>query len=177
MTLHDLREKRSYRTLTIWLMAFTLLGLIAACQAPSAEEADTATTMMSGDDMTDMSTDMNHNEDMNGMDMAEDADHGQDEEFVPNNGAVVHITAPTDGATFKSNDSIPVTIETTNFTIGENGNHWHIFLDGSPIMVMGGNTFVLQNLSAGGHNIEVYLSNGQHENLEQGDKVSIAVEE
>jgi hypothetical protein len=175
-------QKQPYRTLTIWLMAFMLLGLITACQAPAAEETNTATPVMSGDDMTDMSgdmsTDMNQNEDMSGMDMAEDADHGQDDDvFVPNNGATVHITTPADSATFKSSDSVPVTIETTNFTIGENGNHWHIFLDGNPIMVMGGNTFVLQNLSAGGHDIEVYLSNGQHENLEQGDKVSITVEE
>ncbi|MCB9419932.1 MAG: hypothetical protein H6667_09015 [Ardenticatenaceae bacterium] len=176
MKLYDLRGKRSYRVLTILLMALMLLGLATACLAPAAEEASPATPTMSGDDMTDM-TDMNNNEDVSGMDMTGDADHADDEAFVPNNGAVVHITAPADGAIFKSSDSILVTIETTNFTIGENGNHWHIYLDGNPIMVMGGNTFVLQNLSAGGHDIAVYLSNGQHENLEDGDKVSITVEE
>lgn len=70
-----------------------------------------------------------------------------------------------------------MTIETVNFSIGEEGNHWHIYLDGNPIMVMGGTTFVLQNLSPGHHEIKVYLSLETHEDLEQGDSVMIMVSE
>lgn len=124
-------------------------------------------------------TTMNDNQAMDSMgDMATDAEHDQaDDLFVPNNGAEVKLVSPTDGAVVAAGADIPITIETVNFPIGENGNHWHIYLDGTPIMVMGGNTFVLQNLSSGQHTIEVFLSLGTHENLETGDSHTITVEE
>ncbi|MCP4425962.1 MAG: hypothetical protein GY803_15830 [Chloroflexi bacterium] len=107
-----------------------------------------------------------------------DADHDSAaQQFVPNDGAEVRITSPADGASFKSDANIPITIETTNFTIGEEGNHWHIYLEDKAIMVMGGETFVLQNLAPGDHEIDVYLSLGTHEDLENGDKIRIIVEE
>ena len=122
--------------------------------------------------------DTSHAEDMAGMDMEGDNVHDDAvRQFAPNDGAEIHISAPANKAGFKSSDKVLITIETTGFTIGEDGNHWHIYLDGSPIMVMGGNTYVLQNLSAGHHDIEVHLSNGQHQDLKQGDKVTIIVEE
>ncbi|MEJ2747477.1 MAG: hypothetical protein P8183_06165 [Anaerolineae bacterium] len=172
-----LRYWQEKRRLTVLLMVFMLLGLVTACQAPSAEEAGLSPSALLAYNKTNVCSGVSHDEDTNGTAIADGASNSQDEMFVPNNGAAVHIATPADGSTFKSSKSVLVTIETTNFTIGENGNHWHIYLDGSPIMVMGGNTFVLQNLAAGEHDIEVYLSNGRHENLEQGDKVSITVEE
>jgi hypothetical protein len=160
--------KKSLRhVLIILLMTFTL---VTACRATSSE-TNTSSTMTSNTDMTDT----NHHEHA---DMEASGDHDTAmRQFAPNNGAEVHITTPADEASFKSSDSVPVTIDTIDFTIGEDGNHWHIYLDGNPIMVMGGYTFVLQNLSAGQHDIKVYLSNGQHEDLEQGDSVTILVEE
>jgi hypothetical protein len=141
------KKKLSYHTLIILFMAFIALMLMTACQT-------TASKAKTGD---------NHDTALR--------------QFVPNDGAEVHIASPANEAIFKSNDTVLVTIETVDFTIGEEGNHWHIYLDGNPIMVMGGYTFVLQNLPAGQHDIEVYLSNGHHEDLEQGDKVTILVEE
>lgn len=107
---------------------------------------------------------------------SEDYDH-DNRQFVPNNGAEVRILTPEDGAVVQSEAGIVITIETTNFTIGEDGNHWHIYYDGTPIMVIGGKAFVMQNLSPGEHEIEVYLSLGTHEDLENGDKISITVTE
>lgn len=97
--------------------------------------------------------------------------------FVPNDGAEVRITSPITGDAYESGASVPVTIETTDFIIGKNGNHWHIYLDGMPIMVMGGETYVLENLEPGEHEIDVYLSLGTHEDLEDGKKITIMVEE
>lgn len=159
-------HKKSFRNvLIILLLTFVFM---TACQSASSKP----NTMTPGTDMTDMS----HDEDMASMDMEADHDTAM-RQFVPNDGAEVRITAPANGAIIKSSDNVPVTIETTDFTIGEDGNHWHIYIDGDPIMVMGGNTFVLQNLSAGPHDIQVYLSNGHHEDLEQGDSVTILVGE
>jgi len=154
------QKKSPYRVIIMLLMVFTF---ITACQTTSSEE-----------DMVDMS----HDEEMTDVNAEASDDHDAAmRQFTPNNGAEVRITAPANEASYKSGDAVPVTIETTDFTIGEDGNHWHIYLDGSPIMVMGGYTFVLQNLSVGQHDIEVYLSNGRHEDLEQGDKLTIKVEE
>ena len=175
------QKKLSNHILSILFMAFVALMLVTACKTTSPE----ADVTMPEADMTDMSQNenmagMDMNENMAGMDTEENADHDHEmamDPFIPNDGATVKITTPADGATFKSSDTVLVTIETTGFTIGEDGNHWHVYLDGDATMVMGGNTYVLQNLSAGQHEIQVYLSNGQHENLEQGDKVTITVEE
>lgn len=154
-----IQKKWPCHPLVILLMVFVFA---TACQS-TASEANTAATMI-------------HEEEMNGM-AASDGHGTAMRQFVPNDGATVRIAAPANEASFKSSDTVPVIIETTNFTIGEIGNHWHIYLDGSPIMVMGGNIFNLQNLSVGHHDIQVYLSNGHHEDLEQGDQVTIMVEE
>ncbi len=168
---HLYYPKKSLRhVLIILFMTFTL---VTACRATSSE-TNTSSTMTSSAGMTST----NHHEHALGMDMEASGDHDTAmRQFAPNNGAEVHIITPADESSFKSSDSVPVTIDTIDFIIGEDGNHWHIYLDGTPIMVMGGYTFVLQNLSAGPHDIEVYLSNGQHEDLEQGDRVTILVEE
>ncbi len=156
----------------LWRLLMALIFLsIVGCNA-------TSTTDTSGGDMSEP---MGDNHDMGDMEESgHDEGSNHDEaarQFVPNNGAAVRIISPAEGDAFSLDDSIPVIIEPTNFTIGEEGNHWHIYLDGSPIMVMGGETFVLKGLAPGGHEIDVYLSLGTHEDLEEGDKITIMVEE
>lgn len=153
------------------ILTFLLAGLVimAGCAAPAAEMDDAMSPEAGMGDMEEM----DHNE-MEGMDHDDGTAVRQ---FIPNDGAAVTIASPADGASFAVDTTVPVTIETVDFTIGEEGNHWHIYLDGNPIMVMGGNTFVLQNLSPGQHDIEVFLSLGTHEDLEQGDSVTITVAE
>jgi hypothetical protein len=109
---------------------------------------------------------------------ADDAEH-HDEAAIPNNGAVIRIISPEDGAVFNAADEVLIQVQVENFALGEDGNHWHVHLDeGSEIMVMGGNTDQpLRNLTPGEHTIEVMLSNGDHQNLEEGDSVTITVEE
>ncbi len=173
MTKRLLRRELPCHLIILVIMALIALLLVTACTAISSDENAPATVMPEGD-MDDNS----HDKDMSGMDMEGGDGHDTDmRQFTPNDGAEVHISAPVNEASFKAGDTVPVTIETTGFTIGEDGNHWHIYIDGSPIMVMGGNTYVLQNLTAGHHEIEVYLSNGQHQDLEEGDKVTIMIEE
>lgn len=150
------------KKLTCHVLVILLLVFFTACRAASSEVNTSAA--------------MTHEEEMTGAEAGDG--HGTAmRQFVPNDGATVRIASPANEASFKSSDTVPVIIETMNFTIGEIGNHWHIYLDGSPIMVMGGNIFNLQNLSPGHHDIQVYLSNGRHEDLERGDQVTIMVEE
>ena len=152
----------------VWLGVLLLsLAGMAGCTAVSSTDDSSHATMNDNQTM----------ETMGDMETT-DAEHDEvDDVFVPNNGAEVKLVSPADGAVLAAGADIPITIETVNFPIGENGNHWHIYLDGTPIMVMGGNTFVLQNLSSGQHTIEVFLSLGTHENLEEGDTRTITVEE
>jgi hypothetical protein len=98
---------------------------------------------------------------------------------VPNNGAVVRIIAPTSGDTFARGEEVIVEIETEQFPLGEDGNHWHVYVNGESWgMVMGANyTEVLRGLTPGQHQISVYLSNAAHEDLEDGDAVTITVTE
>ncbi|MCA9875457.1 MAG: hypothetical protein KC441_17420 [Anaerolineales bacterium] len=175
----DIPRRYAYFSLLIGLLVLFVLAGLAACSATSGsngamEGMDTPTD---AGDMSGMDHEMDHTEDMTGMEMDGVGHDAEARRFVPNDGAVVHIMSPADGAVYKSSDDVPVMIETTNFTVGDEGKHWHIYLDGSPTMVMGGTSFVLQNLSPGEHEIEVFLSLATHEDLEQGDKVIIVVEE
>lgn len=98
---------------------------------------------------------------------------------IPNEGAAVRIVSPADGATFQSGEQIIVEIETENFDLGQEGNHWHVYVDGSSWgMIMGGNTDeALSGIEPGEHEISVYLSIGTHEELEEGDTITITVAE
>jgi hypothetical protein len=96
---------------------------------------------------------------------------------IPNNGAVVHIVAPAAGETFAQGDQIVVEIETENFVLGEDGNHWHLYVNGESWgMIMGANnTEVVRGLTPGEHEISVYLSIYTHEDLEDGDAVTVII--
>jgi hypothetical protein len=148
-----------------------ILAISAAC-ASSTAEGENEPEMDGG-----MSEDMDHG------DAEHDEEHAHDEGAevirVPNQGATISLVAPADGATFKSGEEVVVEIEVENIDLGDSGNHWHIYVDGSSWgMIMGGNTDeVLRGLESGTHEIAVYLSIETHEELEEGDSVTITIEE
>ena len=158
---------RSFLTLGL---AF-LLSLTAACSSTAAE----------GEDEHQMDSGMS--EDMGHEDMGVEEEHGHNEGVdvnrVPNNGASISLISPADGATFKSGEEVMVEVAVENITVGESGNHWHIYVDDQSWgMIMGRNMDeVLRGLEPGVHEIAVYLSIETHEELEDGDSVRITIEE
>jgi len=111
-------------------------------------------------------------------------EHDHDEEMmmparVPNNGAKIQIISPADGARFKLGDEVVIQVATENFDLTRDGNHWHIYVDDhTTLMIMGGMTeTILRDLPVGEHEIAVYLSNGNHEDLEDGAIISIIIED
>lgn len=112
----------------------------------------------------------------------DDADHDHDDESdrIPNEGgATIAILTPEDGATFSTLDQVLVEVDVQNFALGEDGNHWHVYVNGVSFgMVMGGNMDqALPGLDPGEHELSVYVANGNHEEYEDGDSVTIIVEE
>lgn len=113
----------------------------------------------------------------------EEEEHGEHEhegeERIPNpDGATITILSPADGATFAEGEEVLIEVEVENFALGEDGNHWHVYVDGSSWgMVMGGNTSeALRGLEPGTHEIETYIAGGDHIDFEDGDSVTITVE-
>ena len=107
-----------------------------------------------------------------------DEEHEHSEARIPNNGAVIRITAPADGDVVKEGDDLVVEVETENFVLGEDGSHWHIYVDGiSHGMIVGGDLdHVLRGLEPGQHEISAHLAIGTHEELEEGASITITVE-
>ncbi|MCI0649478.1 MAG: DUF6130 family protein, partial [Chloroflexi bacterium] len=101
------------------------------------------------------------------------------EERIPNDGAVIRIVSPADGATFAEGEEVTVEVEVEQFVLGQDGNHWHIHVDGESWSNIEGEdtSDVLRSLEPGEHEIEVILANGEHQDLEEGDTVTIVVEE
>ena len=130
---------------------------------------------------TDENTEMEEGMEMEGeMEHEEGGDHDDNNlDTIPNNGAVIRITSPADGATFKAGDEVLVEVETENFGLGEDDNHWHVYIDGTSWgMVMGGNhDQVLRGMEPGEHEIGVFMSIGTHEQMEDGDTIKIVIEE
>lgn len=108
-----------------------------------------------------------------------DHDEGADVARIPNDGGVISIQSPADGASFAANESVPVEVAVANFALGNEGSHWHVYVDGvSWGMIVGGDTsHVLQGIEPGEHLVEVYLALGTHEELEEGDTITITVTE
>ena len=101
------------------------------------------------------------------------------ENRVPNNGASIKIISPTTGASIQKGTQVILEIETVNFDMSQEGKHWHVYVDGQSWgMVTGGNMDQpLTGLGSGEHEIAVYLSIDTHEELADGDSITIVVSE
>jgi len=111
--------------------------------------------------------------------MAPDMEHEHSDERVPNNGAVIRVVSPEDGASFAHGEDIVVEVEIENFELNVDGSHWHVYVDGVSFgMVVGDTTTqVLRNLEPGEHLIQAYLAGGDHIELEDPGMVTITVNE
>ena len=99
---------------------------------------------------------------------------------IPNEGsAAIRIVSLSDGDMFSVGEDIVVEVEVTDFALGENGSHWHGYVNGESFgMVVGGTlSQVLSGLEAGQHEVSAYLANGDHEEFEEGAMVTIMVHE
>lgn len=156
---------------------------------PTVAVQETSSTTQPSADATAVQEE-EHDEDAEheeGSDQNEGEDHAEGEaheesgehERLPNEGAVIRIVSPSDGATFSQNEEIVVEIETENFVLGEDERHWELYVDGASWgSIEGGNQDeVVRGLEPGEHEITVYLSLGSHEQLEDGSKRHITVTE
>jgi hypothetical protein len=159
-----LRHKRSLSLLLLPLVLLLALMLLTACAAPSTA---------GGPNIGEATHAPGEEEHEDG------PEHDEEHQRIPNNGAVIRIVAPVDGTTFQAGDDIIVEVETENFPLSEEGHHWHVFVDGTSWgMVEGGRADqVLRGVESGQHDIAVYLSNSAHEELEEGDTITVTVEE
>lgn len=151
---------RPFSALTLLFILLFTLSVAAAC---STNTTDTETT--TEEEQTD--------------EHQEGDDHAHPADRIPNNGAVIRFVSPTDGAVFKTTDEIPVQVEVENFDLTQDSNHWHISVDGTEwLMVMSGDlNDVIRGLTPGEHEVEVTLSTGEHQDLEEGDTITITIEE
>lgn len=103
--------------------------------------------------------------------------HGGDR--IPNNGAVIRIASPEEGALFGEFEDVIIEVEIDNFVLGEEGNHWHVYVDGvSRAHVMSqAHDYALRGLEPGDYLLEVFLADGNHRDLEEGDAVTITIHE
>jgi hypothetical protein len=153
------------------LLLVLSIALLAACSSSSSDSTSEPAT-----------EEMEHEEDMEEMEHDEDMEHEEGEmehgERVPNDGAVIRILSPEDEATFSEGTDIVIEVDVEGFALGEDGQHWHVYVDGTSwLMVVGGDTSdVLRGIEPGDHEVEVVLANGQHQDLEEGDTIHITVE-
>ncbi len=161
---------------TIFALLLVTLLLVAGCTSDSGgsqsetEQQDGEADHEEGEEHED---DHEHEE-------GEEHDESEGHARIPNeNGAAVRIIAPADGDVFQHGDQIVVEVETENFDLSQEGYHWHVYVDGSSWgMVTGGNTDVpLSGVEPGEHEISAFLSIPTHEEYEDGDSVTITVEE
>jgi hypothetical protein len=103
-----------------------------------------------------------------------DHDHG---ERINANGAAVKIIAPQHNAAL-NNDTVIVRVETTNWPLGEEGHHWHLYVNGKEQGMSQGNSPALQarDLQPGDNIIEAVLSNELHQELNATDMITIRYE-
>jgi len=125
----------------------------------------------SGRAQADATPTPDHMMEMGGTPMPENGHH---HERIPANGAVVKITAPQDGEVLNV-PTVIVRVETTNWPLGEEGHHWHLYVNGKEQGMSQGNAPALQarDLQPGDNLIEVTLSNELHQELDATDKITI----
>ena len=159
-------------------LVFALI-LFSACTSSSSESSNS-------EEMGEMEGMDHDSEEMGDHDMDEmdhdEMDHNHDDGVarIPNqDGATISIVSPEDGSTHAFGDQIIVEVAVENFELGEDGSHWHIYIDGSSWgMVMGQNTEqALTGIEPGEHEISAFLAIGTHEEFEDGASLMITVEE
>lgn len=160
-------------------LIFSLL-LFAACSSDSGSTNENEAEP-TAEEMEEMEEGEHEEHDMEEMEEGEEheMDHEHSEDRIPNpDGAAITILSPDDGATFAVGEEILVEVQVDNFVLGEDDNHWHVYVDGSSWgMVMGGNTSQsLNGVEAGEHEIEVYLAGGDHIEFEEGGSIHVTVE-
>jgi len=101
-------------------------------------------------------------------------DHG---DRIDANGAAVTIVAPQDGEVLNQ-PLVIVRVETTNWPLGEEGHHWHLYVNGKEQGMSQGNSPALQarDLQPGENTFEVTLSNELHQELNATDKITVRYE-
>ncbi len=157
------------------LVAILFILLALALAACSGAANNTGVEPAAGEEMDNM-------EEMEGSEHDEDADHDhehEETERVDNAGATIQILSPADGRRFGSDEDVVVEVEVTNFALGEEGNHWHVYIDGvSWGMVTGQTTTqVLRGIDPGEHELAVYMAGGDHIDLAEGDAITITIGE
>jgi len=163
-----------YRLVTILLLVGLLF--VAGCNASGSQEPAAEETQ-SEEGVHEEDADHDHED---GEHEEEAHDETEPHGRIPNeNGAAIHIITPTDGGTFQHGEQILVEVETENFDLSQEGYHWHVYVDGKSWgMVMGGNSdFPLSGVEPGEHEISAFLSIPSHEEYEDGDSITVTVEE
>lgn len=96
---------------------------------------------------------------------------------APNDGRVISILAPETGTEIEAGKMIMVKIDTENFDITAEGNHWHLYVDGElhTMVEDGSSEIMLHDLSAGEHMIMTTLADESHVEYEDGAMVTIMV--
>ena len=104
-------------------------------------------------------------------DTSDENDHG---DRIPANGASVKIVAP-EHNTVLDRDNVIVRVETIDWPLGEEGHHWHLYVNGKEQGMSQGNAPALQarDLQPGENVIEVTLSNEMHQELDATAQVIV----
>jgi hypothetical protein len=155
-------KKHFSRFLFVTLLLILSAAFLTACASPATA------------DPTEVPQDMG--------DMTEDEhtmQHEMEDGMVPNDGAVIRIVSPADGATFAVGDDIKVEIEVENFKLNDDGSHWHIYVNGSSYSMVTGETYswVVRGLEPGEHEIMAHLALGTHQDLEEGAMIHVTITE
>lgn len=156
MAKNELRKKVGLALVILLLAA----GFVIGCaQQTSGDSGSTGESM----------------EDMEGEGMHEH--EGDLPARIHNDGAVITIVSPPDGATFAMGEDVLIEVEIENFELNVDGSHWHVYVDGVSFGMVVGNTTqqVLRNLEPGEHMITAYLANGAHEELEEPGMIKITI--
>jgi hypothetical protein len=90
-------------------------------------------------------------------------------------GVSIRLLSPQDGATFEMGKPIQVKVRAEG--LKASGNHWHLYVDGElEAMVGGGRTdYELSGKEPGEHELEVTMSNANHQEYDIDDRVTIVL--
>jgi hypothetical protein len=171
------QAKTSLILLVLSLISIFALALAACGGAAQATDTGGSDMQENGEMGEEGHEEHEEGEHEEGEHEEEEHEHGS-EERIPNDGAVIRILGPADGATFAEGEDILVEVEVEGFILGEEGSHWHIYIDGSSWgMVVGNDTDqALSGIEPGEHLLEVYLAGGDHIELVDGDAIHIVIE-